>query len=173
VGRKSLVLASIVGSIGVLAGPAAAKTRHTHARQRVLTMHVKVVRERTLSRSMGAKLAIIGPIDTVYDSQYKSECTTPRSQNFYTTDTAVGFSAPGGVTSVCLADLSRPQLTGASGSKTASYFYNKSTVESAVMLACRVYLPPPMGGGTAPGTGYAVTLPNGMFVEVCNAGINL
>jgi len=157
---KAMIAAAVVGGALICAGSAVAKKS-----EKTLVMSTHVTNVRTVSRgtyALAAALPAAAPGDVIRTG-YRSECTNPDNQNFYTTNTIEAWGANNSLTSDCFA------LLWFQVSTTGSLLtWNVNSQVQATVASCRLYAPD-TENDTILGTGFVTTTPVGLFVETCTA----
>ncbi len=158
--RIPLIAVVVAGAVMLSAGPAVAKRE-----VKTLVMSTHVTNVRTESKSKSAQLATVqAPTPgTVVHTGYRSECTTPQDQNFYTTNTSEQFGANNTLVSYCYALLWLKLST-----TNTLLTWDHTGLQTATVQACRVYVPD-NETDTIPGTGTSTTIALGLFLETCTA----
>ncbi|MGP0048804.1 MAG: hypothetical protein ACLPZR_08160 [Solirubrobacteraceae bacterium] len=157
---KAMIATAVVGAALICAGPAVAKKS-----EKTLIMSTHVTNVRTLSRGTSALTATVpaSAPGTVVHSGYRSECTTPNDQNFYTSNTFESWGVGNTLVSDCYA------LLWLNTSTTGSLLtWDLTNLAVATVQSCRVYAPD-NESDTIVGAGTVTTNPLGLFVETCTA----
>jgi hypothetical protein len=177
-GRKLLIVVAAIGSLALAATPAAARMKvhkvRVHKQHGYLVMSTKASKPHRITRAKARRMTITpAPTpDVVIHGGYNSECTTPTSQNFNTSDTIEATATNNTLVSDCSADLASPNAP--KSTTGAALTWNHTTITYATVALCRLYqtggvFAPSPGFGTVLGSGFTVTYPDGLFVETCTA----